>query len=389
MKRLAFLILVVISIKAYAQPSNVVSAWNYLKSGELDKAKNMIDPAITHEKTKSWSKTWYYRGLIYYSMYGNKDYGKLDPNPLQVAYESFKKSLEIEPKGDYADDIKLQMKKLTIQFFNAGLGEFGKKNYDMALSDFANVLAIDPTDTVAILNSAITATRAGKIQIATDFYNKLIQMNYNDSKVYGTLANIYIQQKDTAKYFEVIEQGRKHYPDSLDLLKLEINYFLITKKSDQAIDRINAALQKSPKDQILWFALGNIYDKLASDNYESGKTTQQEENFTKAENAYKKAIEIKADYFDAYFDLGAMYFNLAAAMIKKANDIDPSNIKAYNEAKAKFDDKLKQAQPYLEKALELQPKDEGTLSSLKQLYAHLGMTDKSNEMKKRLDELNK
>src|ERR1035437_2716913 len=201
MKRLAFLILVVISIKAYAQPSNVVSAWNYLKSGELDKAKNMIDPAITHEKTKTWSKTWYYRGLIYYSMYGNKDYGKLDPNPLQVAYESFKKSLEIEPKGDYADDINLQMKKLTIQFFNAGLGEFGKKNYDGALTYFGDVLAIDPNDTVAILNSAITATRAGKIPLATDFYNKLIKMNYNDSKVYGTLANIYMQQKDTAKYF--------------------------------------------------------------------------------------------------------------------------------------------------------------------------------------------
>jgi tetratricopeptide (TPR) repeat protein len=389
MKRLAFLILVVISVKAYAQPSNVVSAWNYLKSGELDKAKNMIDPAILHEKTKTWSKTWYYRGLIYYSMYGNKDYGKLDPNPLQVAYESFKKSIEIEPKGDYADDIKLQMKKLTIQFFNAGLGEFSKKNYDNALNYFADVLSIDPTDTVAILNSAITATRAGKLDKAIEFYNTLIKMKYNDSKVFGTLANIYIQQKDTAKYFEVIEQGRKQYPDSLDLLKLEINYFLITKKSDQAIDRINIALQKSPKDNILWFALGNIYDKLASENYEAGKTTEQEANFAKAESAYKKAIEIKPDYFDAYFDLGAMYFNLAAAMIKKANDIDASNIKAYNDAKEKFDGKLKQAQPYLEKALELQPKDEGTLSSLKQLYAHLGLMDKSNEMKKRMDELNK
>ena len=135
----------------------------------------------------------------------------------------------------------------------------------------------------------------------------------------------------------------------------------------------------------MWFALGNVYDELSSDDFKSNKTADHDAHFTKAEEAYKKAIEIKADYFEANFNLGAMYYNLAADMIKKANDIDASKLKEYNEAKAKFEIQLKNARPYLEKALELQPKDEGALSSLRQLYAHLGETDKSNEMKKRME----
>jgi hypothetical protein len=72
-------------------------------------------------------------------------------------------------------------------------------------------------------------------------------------------------------------------------------------------------------------------------------------------------------------------------MINKANEIDASKVKEYDAAKAKYDVRLKQAQPYLEKAHEIQPKDDATMSSLRQLYAHLNMTDKANDMKKQMD----
>src|ERR1035441_8124868 len=105
MKRLALIIAIVCgSITTFAQPSNVVSAWNCYKHDELDKAKELIEPAILHEKTKTWSKTWYYRGLIYEKIASDKKLRSLDPNALQIAYDSYNESLRIEPKSDYAED---------------------------------------------------------------------------------------------------------------------------------------------------------------------------------------------------------------------------------------------------------------------------------------------
>ncbi len=386
MKRLAFIILIACgALSAYAQPSNVVTAWNYYKSKEFDKAKEMIEPAISHEKTKTWSKTWYYRGLIYQSIAAAKKLRSTDPNALQTAYESYKMSLKIEPKSDYVDDINVQMKVMMFMFFNAGLDQFNNKNYDGALKNFANVLDIDPNDTVAVLNSAITATRANNLPLAKDFYGKLLKMKYNDPKVYNSFANTYLHDKDTANYYVVVKEGRTRFPNDGDLLNKELFYLISTNKTKEAIDGLNTVLQKDPKNTVMLFAVASIYDKIASEAFKKGDTSTFNANFSKAEENYKKAIEIKPDYFDANFNLGAMYFNLAAEMINKANDIDASKVKEYEAAKAKYDVKLRLAQPYLEKALELQPKDDGTMTSLRQLYAHLGMNDKALDMKKRLE----
>jgi tetratricopeptide (TPR) repeat protein len=102
-----------------------------------------------------------------------------------------------------------------------------------------------------------------------------------------------------------------------------------------------------------------------------------------SETDYLKAIEIKADYFDPYYNLGAMHFNTAAELANEANKIPFSKQKEYDAAIAKAKAAFEKAQPYLEKALELQPDDSNTMVSLQQLYAQLKLNDKSLEMKKR------
>jgi tetratricopeptide (TPR) repeat protein len=102
---------------------------------------------------------------------------------------------------------------------------------------------------------------------------------------------------------------------------------------------------------------------------------------------YKKAIEVKADYFDAYYNLGALYFNTAAKMANESNKIQ-DNAK-YAKAKADYEAKFNLAKPYFEKALELNPKDQSTLVSLKQLYATINDTVNYDRIKAKLDSVNK
>ena len=66
---------VVIASTTYAQKSKVVSAYNYNKaftrSGkckELASGIEAINFAVENDQTKSWAKTWYYRGNLYYNI---------------------------------------------------------------------------------------------------------------------------------------------------------------------------------------------------------------------------------------------------------------------------------------------------------------------------------
>ena len=120
----------IIVLHAYPQKAKVKAASNYYKEPyqQYDKAKEAIDEAVLNEQTKNSEDAWYYRGLIYSSLYKNEKYGTLCNNCLQTAYESYKKSLELNSKGDYALEINaLRIPMLVNLFFKEGVEHFNNK----------------------------------------------------------------------------------------------------------------------------------------------------------------------------------------------------------------------------------------------------------------------
>ena len=106
MKKLIFILIAAcVSSISFAQKSQVVSAWNYLNNGELDKAKTSINTATNDEVTKIMAKTWYYRGNIYLAIYNDttrkpaKEFAD-----LTEAYNSYKKAKEFDTKGELPAD---------------------------------------------------------------------------------------------------------------------------------------------------------------------------------------------------------------------------------------------------------------------------------------------
>ena len=110
------------------------------------------------------------------------------------------------------------------------------------------------------------------------------------------------------------------------------------------------------------------------------------EQYDNAEVSYKKAIEIKADYFDALYNLGALYFNKGAKQTSLANDIKDDA--KYRAAMLKVDEIFKQSLPFLEKAEQVGTEDKATykdlLNTLKSLYARTEQTEKMNAVKEKL-----
>ena len=103
MKRnILFLLVLLISGVAYGQKKPKINkALSALEDGELNEAKEIVDAAIVHEKTKDDPETWYYRALVYSAIdtTSRPEFENLDPDPLEVAVEGFQKAEELNTKS--------------------------------------------------------------------------------------------------------------------------------------------------------------------------------------------------------------------------------------------------------------------------------------------------
>jgi tetratricopeptide (TPR) repeat protein len=129
---------------------------------------------------------------------------------------------------------------------------------------------------------------------------------------------------------------------------------------------LDIAIAQDPKNASYFFAQGTLYDKLQKPD--------------EATTSYLKAIEYKEDYFDAYYNLGALYYNKGVKQVDVANLVPSSQPDKYELEKDKADIEFKKAIPYMEKAHEINPTDKFTLESLKTLYYRLKMLDKHAEI---------
>lgn len=363
-----------------AQSTKVVSAFNYLRSGKLDKALESIEAAITHEKTMNDPKTWLYRGNVYIQIAAstNPEYKKLVENPVQIAYDSYQKSIELDTDKEYYQKNMIGLYACAEQFYNKGVEKYNVKQYQDALESFEKTIKINNIfgnkDTLATFNAALCAEMVGNNSKAKEHLQSLIKSNYYNPSIYSSLSTIYKNENDTLKAIKTIETGRKKFPDSYELIIAEANIYLATGNTLKAQNALNQAIAIDPKNPTIHFAVGTNYEKI--------------NDFDNAEKAYKKAIEIKPDYADAYYNLGALHVNNAVSILEKANAL-PLGDKNYDILKKQADEQLTKALPNLEKASELLPNDLAILTSLKDIYIRLNNLDKLKEVNQKIEKLKK
>jgi Flp pilus assembly protein TadD len=142
----------------------------------------------------------------------------------------------------------------------------------------------------------------------------------------------------------------------------ECNIYLSQGKTAEAQNLLTVAVEKDPTNPMLHYAIGVNMAEFG--------------NFPDAEKSYLKAIELKPDYFDAIYNLGALYVNTAASIMEEANKLPVEDVAGYDKLKAQADELLNKAIPVLEKAETISPNDMNTLISLKQLYTRTNNLDK-------------
>ena len=374
MKQLALVLGLLISATAFGQ-KEVVSAYNANKDGDYRAAATYIEQAILVEKAAIKEKTWRYRGEIYLNIAADSSASIEYPNALVTAKESYQKSMEIDTKGRYEDENRAGLSRIQAASNNNGINYYNTGVFDRAGSSFDLAVEVakifDIVDTISVYNAALSYEKAGMTDMAIARYYDCAKIEYQVPNVFLFISTLYRNAGDNEAALETLRTARETHPREQSLIIEELNIYLTSGDFEKAKTNLQLAAEQDPTNEILWFSLGSVFDNLG--------------NSEEAISAYLKAIEVKADYFDANYNLGALYFNQAVKGINQANDMwKPRMTSKEAAAQKKLETEAKElfntAKPYLETAFSVNPEDVQTIRSLKDIYARTGEDNKFLQM---------
>lgn len=321
------------------------------------------------------------------NVYNYEETKKIYDDPLPVASEALKKTEELN-EVDHKLDKKLSevyQRLFALYVHKGGRSYFFDSDNEGAFENFEQAVLINEkpitaapaVDTTLIYHTALMASLVNKNEISNKYYYKALEYNYPEPKIYAAIKKNYFEMGDTLKGIEALKEGFNKYPDSQDLVIEFINYYLTTGKSAEALEYIKMAQEKDPTNTSLYFAEAHMYDKQGEPE--------------KAATTYKKVIEMQPDYFDAYFNLGVVYYYYGQDLFKKASEPKISN-EEYQSLMDNGNAQLKNAIEPMEKCVELlEAKDKLTTDeqeTLKSVYETLRSIYYRFEMKEKYDDVN-
>ena len=380
MKRFLSLSLICFSAMAFGQSIQVQNMINYLRSKEYDKAKAAADAAAVHESTKTSSKMWMNRGNVYKAIYSDtsQKVRDVDAEAEEKALDAYINCLKFDKDVIYKDEMKGSLvqaaaavnRKTNLYIYN--------KQYDAALKCFDMLEAALPYDfDQGMKRNNITKEKilyskfdmyksSGNKEKTKEYAGKLIDIKYKEPKIYLDMVKVSLMDKDTTAALMYIEKGKILFEDNMALIGTEIDIYLARKRTTELKDKLKAAIELAPDNEVLYAVLGQVNEK-------SG-------DMDNAEKSYLKALELKPDYEIINFKLGALYFNTAADYNKKLNDLPPKETAKAKEYEEKVKENFKKAIPFLEKAYESTP-DKAYKQRIFQAYSRLGETEKAAKYK--------
>ncbi|MGX5819137.1 hypothetical protein ACWKWU_13120 [Chitinophaga lutea] len=402
------------AMSAMAQRAKVSSAEENLKGEKFDAAKADIEAALANEKTKDDAKTWYVKGKIYESL-ASKNKSSED---ALVAYESFKKALEINPKMPEALlEMQNRMFNVYATVGNAGYANLNEQKWDSAYGYFQKAVEIRdyynkknlggsiPTDTAMVFYTGYAAQQAGKKDDAFNFLKEAVKLRYKgEPALLVVLAQQYEERGDNANWIATIDTAKVWFPNDKRFNDMEMLYYSKTGKTNELISMMEKKVNENPSDFALVLDYAIRLDNVANPRDEKGadiaKPANYDELMNKAEAAYKKALELKPEDATANFQLGALYFNRAVAFNKELNALDSKQLSSpkAKELQTKVQSLMDQSLPFFEKAdagfsaqgqLEASDKRtyESCLYALQKIYAIKSQPDKVAAVKKKLESL--
>jgi len=190
-----------------------------------------------------------------------------------------------------------------------------------------------------------------------------------EAEFYETNAALLLDADRNEEALTLIEKGMKKFPNNGKLGELQGKAYLKAGKMDDFVVNLKAQIAKNPNDPINFYNLGVMLSKDPAKNAESVE-------------AFKKSVELKPDYADAWQNLAYVTMGDDGKAIddwnaaKKAQKTELAN-KIINDRRAR----LAAALPYAEKWYQADPNNIDAVKLLKGLYQSVKNEAKQAEFK--------
>lgn len=400
-----------ISVATFAQKNELKAAEKAMKAGNSQEVVTILNGAeslIANAGDAEKAQYYFVKGNAYLDLANKK---VEESQNLSLAAESYKKLIDIEKasgKLKYSTQATTSITQIKGMLINSAIADT-KSNKDLeGANKLYSAYLLDKKDTINLYYAASTYVNAKEYVTALKVYEELKTLNYSGKgtnylamnkvsgqedlfstakerdaalklthekpkdevipskrgEIYKNIALILVDQGKVDEAKKALSDARKANPEDTSLTLAEANLYLQTKDFETYKKLIAEVLEKNPNDADLIFNLGVI--------------SANAKNPVEAEKYYKKVIEIKPTYINAYINMAALKLEDEKAIIEEMNKLGTSSakdIKRYDVLKAKRENLFKSTIPYLQKAYELEPTNRDVAKTLLNVYSALEMPE--------------
>ncbi len=238
---------------------------------------------------------------------------------------------------------------------------------EVAADAYRKVLEANPysRDALIKLATVLQAFFPAEADEAIDCYNKLIELDTENDKVYYELGHLYLQKDETLSAVNAFNRSLEldyenpFYHNSLGFALVQLG------QHDEAIEHYQTAINANPDPiwtSIVCQALGSVYLEI-KDNPEAATVL------------YQTAIVLNPDSDDCHVALGDLYFSQddydsAIKAYCDAIKLNPENAKSYSKCGMALWEKdyMEEALVAYHKAIEIDPEYAVALNNLGVIY---------------------
>lgn len=411
MKRIATIIFLLCTLafgaraqhRLVAEVKKSISEYN-VTINKLQNAMNKLKPALTHDETKDQAETWYVAGRTMMQLYdkyvssrniGQKVDVKAMSQALLLGHDYFDRSLkldtvmEMEKNGKPKMDSKTNKPKIKTKFsadivnrlaehfndFNVIAGElYNLKDWDGAYRAWdiylhlaqgrlasKSILLPDSTMGQTCYYQAITRWQQSDNRQAADLFAQARQLGYTKKEAFDYALVCLSALHDEPGIASTAQEAFAIYGTSdMQYIRILINNDINKKDFDQAIRLLDQAIAVNDEDA----ELHNL----------KGLVVEQQSGLEAALPHFKRSVELQEDNAQALFNVGRYYYNRAATLADKV-----SSRKTFrNEVMPLY----REAMPYFEKSMALDPTNDEVVNALRNIYYKLGEGKKLESMDK-------
>ncbi|WP_348797078.1 tetratricopeptide repeat protein [Flavobacterium adhaerens] len=409
-----------LSVTSFAQKNEIKAAEKALKSGNANEALTILSGAeslTANAPDAEKAQFLFVKGNAYLDL-SNKNV-ETDKN-LIAAAKAYQDLIAVEKasgKSKYSTQATASIADIKGKLINSAIDDTKVDKNDIAAQKLYEAYQLEKKDTINLYYAASTYVSAKDYTNALKLYEELKALNYSGKatyyyavnkvngeenffataaerdrlvkmgthekprnedvpskrgEIYKNIALIYVQEGKIDEAKKAVSDARKANPDDSTLLMTEANLYLETKDMDTYKKLISEAIEKNPNDVDLIFNLGVL--------------SANAKNTADAEKFYNRVIELKPDYTNAYINMAALKLEDEKDIIDAMNKLGTSDadMKKYNTLKKKREDLFKSTIPYLQKAVELDPKNEDVSKTLLNVYSALEMTTEYKALKAKM-----